>query len=205
MGISARFFGGLATRLAINKQALTARAQNISLKDWSEIAKNCFQIVALIVAAVWTYQMFVRKDVPLLQRHATTGGRFQWSSVDSDQCEGSYYVSLKNDGLTDFDVYKVRVRMWEFEIPQRHASSSVQYVDLDRVKRGHPVFERIYGDGAFVRHFPPSHERSERYAWFFKRSPKRNILLMVEFFTTHEVDSDPEWMQYYWWTACDQA
>ena len=179
---------------------IAALASGISLKDWSEIAKNGAQIIALAVAGIWTYEVFVHKDAPSLQRHATSGGTFTWSAAGADACLGNYYVSLKNDGLTDFDVKQVRLRMWEFEDPK--VAGSATFVDREAIQRETPNFERTYNDGVFVRHFPPGHERSERYAWLFKKEPRRNVLLIVEFFTDLG-GTAPEWMQYYWWNVCD--
>lgn len=191
--------GSLPERVADLREALRARTAGLSLKDWSEISKNFAQIVAFVVAAIWTYQMFVQKEAPMLQRHATTGGNFIWSASHDGKCEGSYYVSLKNDGRTDFDVRQVRLRMWMFESPG--GSFGYSFVDLAAIKAHEPVFDKAIRDGAFVRHFPPGHERNERFAWFFRKEPERNILVNVDFFTDASA-TEAEWTQYYWWTVC---
>jgi hypothetical protein len=172
----------------------------ITLKDWSETAKNLAQIVALAVGGYWTYTVYVHKDAPSLQTHATTGGGFEWSTVDAESCMGTFYVNLKNDGQTDFNVDRVRLRLWEFENPK--ALGAIAFVDLNSIQSGRPLFERVYKEGIFVRHFPPNYGRNDSYSWIFKRKQDSNVIVSMEFFTNANSDS-AEWLQYYSGRLCN--
>jgi hypothetical protein len=189
---------GVGTTASVRRAGRTP--EKISWKDLSEIAKNLAQIIAFAVAGLWTYRVFIHKDAPSLQRHAMSGGSFEWTPAGSDICEGSFYVSLKNDGISDFAVARVRVRLWEFNDPS--VEHSVAFVDRDSIESQRPSFQREYTDGVFIRRFPPGYQRVERYSCMFEKQPTRNVLVIVDFFPDFDPGA-PEWSQFYSWRVCD--
>src|SRR5438128_6114500 len=100
-----------------------------STKNWSEVLKNYCQIAAVLVAGWWTFHLFVKKEAPGLEARGSASSQIKWQSISgSNDKEVDFEVLLQNTGATSFNLSKIRVRAWEFDIPLQ--KDKIKFLDV---------------------------------------------------------------------------
>ena len=176
-------------------------------KVWSEIGKNLFQVLAILVGGIWTYNMFIRQEAPSLEPKATAVGSFDWNEVEnSDACEATFRVSLTNAGTTPFDVTEVRVRGWKFR--RDNGGEFASFLDVLEIQdTAEQFFDKTYTDGNevgdnitppfYIEHYPPEHNYTNTFSWIINPDPDYWILIDVQF-TAKSNGETYEWRSYNW-------
>src|SRR5580765_3415789 len=100
-----------------DKTESTRIARHESGKNLSEILKNIFTILAIVIGGYWTYTRFVQVDAPSLEPRGTASSSVFWNDFDSKKCEAVFNVNFANLGHTSFDITKLEVQAWRFEKP----------------------------------------------------------------------------------------
>lgn len=178
-----------------------------SMKDWSEALKNCVEIIAIIIAAWWTYHLFIQKDAPGLEARGSATGQISWYQPKSGlpgEVEVEIGVALENKGTTSFDISRIHVRAWEFDIGP-HEGGFI-YFDPEKIQQNAPFFDHTYSLNAasalpFPAHYPPGYSFNNSFTWLMKPDCKKWIYFAAEFYERGKEDA-PTWATYSWDGEC---
>jgi hypothetical protein len=176
-------------------------------RHWSELVKNYFHVIAIIVGAWWTYILFIQKDAPLLEARGNATSEILWfltTSPNENEREVVFLVILANTGSSSFDISKIRVRGWEFDFGN-HADR-LAFFDPEEMQEQEPFFKKTYdltsGSGLpFPSHYPPGASMKNSFVWLIKPDCKKRIYFAAEFFKKGDDDA-PNWFTHSWTQEC---
>src|SRR5689334_11760214 len=136
-------------------------------KEWSEIIKNYVQALAFVIAGIWTYNTFLKKEAPGLESVVTLHGKLSKYSTANDQINKfAYDVNLKNEGVSAIDISKVKISVWKFTFNVKNITQPT-YINIEQIqKTGTLLFEKIYPNAEdkistdiifpLIQHYPPN-------------------------------------------------
>jgi hypothetical protein len=166
-------------------------------KGLSEVVKNYFQIIAILVAAVWTIYVFYGKEAPLLEtRTNITNNLVTEVGYIPNACDALFNVTIQNTGVGAFDVERVQIRAWSLD-PEKMSTpyydyttglgsenlvTDKSYVDTDPAAEVYPL----------VGHYPTGTGRHHTFVWELPRQPPRMLYARVDIFQNKN-DSRPSW------------
>ncbi len=123
-------------------------------KRWIERLWTPVQILALLIAALWAYWIFVVKDAPSLEVRTTAGSSLTWRPSNTPgTCNTTFYVEFTNIGISSVEIRRVRIRGWRFTEPEDNEEFA-QYVDMSDVQKSDTFFDRWFEEGPFIRPYP---------------------------------------------------
>jgi len=140
-----------------------------NFRNWSEVLKNFCQIAAVLVAGWWTYHLFVKKEAPGLEARGSASSEIKWQSISgSSDKEVDFQLLLQNTGMTSFNVSKIRVRGWEFDMSS--GADKIRFLDVNQIKTEPPFFNKTYeldqmSSIPFPSHCPPAHPTTIPLPW----------------------------------------
>jgi hypothetical protein len=122
------------------------------------------QVVALGVAAYWTYTRFLRFESPSLETRADIDVSLDsWAAPVPRTCYITMNVGIQNSGLASFEVGKVRVRAWRSDLPQP-GTDVPTFMDVDKIEESTPIVDFSPYTHALHTHYSSS--RSVRQTIF---------------------------------------
>jgi hypothetical protein len=135
---------------------------------WSntDTLKKWVEILALIVAAYWTYNKFIRIDEPSLERRPSINGELAaklHTNATPQYCEVTYIVTVKNLGLTSFDVGGIHIHAWRNELPK--PAPDPTFLDMKGLEKGHQFIDLTPRTSTLLRHFEPQRETWQSFTW----------------------------------------
>jgi hypothetical protein len=147
---------------------MVTRLRNSGRWIWSntDTLKKWIEILALIVAAYWTYNKFIRIDEPALERRPWVNGDLAvklHTNATPQYCEVTYTVTLKNQGLTSFDVAAIHVRAWRNELPKPTLHPT--FLDMKGLEKGDRFINETPRTSTLLRHFEPQRETWQTFTW----------------------------------------
>jgi hypothetical protein len=150
------------------------------IKTWSESAKNIAQIIAIVVAGLWTYQKFIKTEVPSLElRSSVTSDLSIDPLADKRSCSATFSVYAENIGQSSFDVSRVRVRGWEFDVAEDKKRFAV-FVDTEKTTSKPPFFDQEFTSRRLVGRYAPGQKSFTTFEWILRRSPNKMIVFEAE-------------------------
>ncbi len=179
------------------------RPDRQSFKDWCEILKNVFQIVAIMIAGYWTWHLFRERDAPSLEVRGSASSVIHWYPIKpGDQVQLAFDVDLQNSGVKSFDIAKIVVKTWEFDVG---TADGLNFLDVRKIKSQRAV-EQEYdltdkGDRSFPSHYPPGASLTNTFEWTGKPNCQKWILLQAEFYTKKD-STKPDWSTSAWHQQC---
>ena len=173
-----------------------------SINSWTDTVSHVATVIALIVGGVWTYMLFVKKDAPALEYRGKLNTDIQWTaSHEKDYCWGTLQATVKNEGLSSFDVTDVLIRGWYYTIKTSAAKDENSLpapgakrptmIDDQQIMSREPDFSRSYdsensklpgGDilPGLLTHYPPGGEAHQDTSFVFERDPTSGVILKVD-------------------------
>lgn len=174
-----------------------------SWKEVSEVAKNLVQIIAILVAAIWTYLVFVRTEGPLLEARASAHSDLVWyPSSAYDACIAQLYVTFENIGKAAFRIDRVQLRAWSFDRRLRR-DEALHYVDLTEIQKVEPLFSKDYGVGPFAKRYPPGESFRHTFEWVVRREEAAELYFRIDFFEPDS--SSSSWHTGSWSPFCQST
>jgi hypothetical protein len=160
-----------------------------AVKEWTSLLNKAAQILAIVVAGLWTYKTFSEADQPSLEPHLAASADVDWFPVLSPRaCEGNVKISLENIGKKSVEVTEVRLRGWIADIPSgANLSTPRLYSDEDLEKAGQIFFDKTFNSGYLLGHFPPGAKSEDTFNFLFRKQPTKEALWVVEFKTTERL------------------
>jgi hypothetical protein len=178
-----------------------------SIKVWSEIVKNIAEILAILIAGLWTYNLFLREDAPALELRATIDNNLTWTKLaDNNSCEAVMRVHFENTGTSTFDITKVYVTGWKFRL-EKSDQTFAEYFDLEKIKRsGELFFEKTYDVAnsseesllqPFVQHYSPGDMYTHNFRWVITSQQDSQVLFFVKLLSD-KGNNQESWITYSW-------
>jgi hypothetical protein len=177
-----------------------------NFRNWSDVLKNLFQVAAVLVAGWWTYHLFVKKEAPGLEARGSASSKIEWQSISgSSDKEVDFQLLLQNTGTTSFNVSKIWVRGWEFDMSSR--PERIRFLDVDQIKTQPPFFDKAYelNQGAsipFPSHYPPGASNYNSFTWVLKPDCTKRLYLVAEVYKAGK--ESPNWSAASWAQECPQ-
>jgi hypothetical protein len=188
------------------------RMDRESAKVWSETFKNIAQIIAIILAGIWTYYTFIRKESPALEARADATSTLHWNAVGgTGECEAQFRVDIDNNGAAAFDISKIQVQGWIFD-KIKEPGKIATYLDLAQIqKKGNLIFDTTYSydpkprgsevSAPFVGHYPPGKKFGHSFEWVFDQANNKWAFFRADFFVNGE-ERNAKWHTGAWGRVC---
>jgi len=177
-----------------------------NFRKWSEVLKNYCQIAAVLVAGWWTFHLFGKKEAPGLEARGSASSQIKWQPISgSDDKEADLEVILQNTGATSFNVSKIRVRGWEFDMARRE--EKITFFDVDKIKTQPPFFDKTYeldpnSSIPFPSHYPPGASSYNAFTWVLKPDCTKRLYFVAEVYQAGK--KAPNWSAASWEQECPQ-
>jgi hypothetical protein len=178
-------------------------------KDWSEITKNYVQVLAIIIAGIWTYVIFFKKDAPSLESIVNLSSNLRkQNTLNANVNEFTFDVTFKNNGISAIDIRKVRISVWKFNLDIK-SISALTYIDMEQIQEdGNRIFEKEYPGKhtdrsadmiyPFLGHFSPQEPYHHAYQWFIpKGADDESVCFKIELYKDFS-DKKPAWQALSW-------
>jgi hypothetical protein len=179
-----------------------------SLKAWSEVVKNIAQVIAVVIAGLWTVYLFNQQEAPTLELRGTIDSNLTWAKLaNSDNCEAVMRVTFENKGKSSIDIGEVHVRGWKYR-QEKADTVFADYLDLEKVQNeGELFFDKTYNVGGnsakenlplpFIQHYPPGTAYTHNFSWIITPEQSTQVLFFVQLFA-EDGKSQPPWNTYTW-------
>jgi len=123
------------------------------------------QVVALGVAAYWTYTRFLRLESPSLETRADIDVNLDsWEAPIPHTCYITMNVGIQNSGLASFEVGKVRVRAWHGDLP-KPGTDIPTFMDVDKIEESTPIVDFSPYSHALQTHYSSSQNVRQTIVW----------------------------------------
>jgi len=127
-----------------------------------DIVFKSFQMLVLLVGGIWAYYTFRNKDEPTLHRLSTLTSQLCVDSV-GNTLHLSYFVTVKNNGKTSFDVNDpVVIKVWM--IPAARLTQNM-YFDWEKYMGTHAP-DTVLTDEVFVTSYAPDESVGTSHDFF---------------------------------------
>jgi len=152
-----------------------------SIKSWSETLKNYTGIIGIVLAAMWTYQMFIKKDAPSLESRINLTSSLNLRSMNGELCDADFRVDLENTGISSFEIRRIRIRAWKFDRNQLGGTAAT-YIDPNEIiNKGEQILivehtaEEVASDPAKLAPFIKSYSPGDKFGHSFDVVVKKNV------------------------------
>jgi hypothetical protein len=186
------------------------RTNRESIKSWSETWKNCVEIIGIVIAAIWTYQMFVKKEAPSLEARALATSNLNLENRNAEWCAAYFSVELENTGVTSFEIRRVVTRVWKLERNQLEGTVATFLDPNEIMTKGERIFKdehtsaEIESDPSklvpFIRRYRPGDKFNHSFYALVKKEPHRLLFFLTEFYIE---DGRRQWYTGNWSSMCE--
>jgi len=81
-----------------------------TIHTWIDTLNKLAQVAALVVAGIWTWNVFARTSAPGLEPKLGLGSELNWIETGGKgSCKGSFHVFVKNEGQRNFEITNVQI------------------------------------------------------------------------------------------------
>src|SRR5271165_127449 len=138
------------------------------------------QIVALGIAAYWTYTRFLSGERPNLEIRVdlSTSLKDERPGPTPDTCYVYFGLELKNQGIVSFDVENVRIQAWRSDLPTI-SSGDVRLINPKEFERGQQIIDNSDA-GLLNMHFAPGESAVMDFAWVFRARPPGIYFFVID-------------------------
>jgi hypothetical protein len=168
------------------------KAHEKPIESWTKSLSHIAQVLALILAGIWTYKSFWETERPSLEPHLTSTADIAWNKVPKKGfCEAVLDVTLENIGKRSVDVTEMRIRGWLIDTPVP-AGDDPAFFPYDQVQRGHQFFDQTFNSGYLIDHYPPGAKVEDSFTWYFKEKLTKGAYWQVTFVTKDHIRYNAE-------------
>ena len=152
-----------------------------------DTTNKLIQIVAVVIAGMWTWIVFARTSAPGLEPKLNLRSALSWSdTADNDVCAAAFHVWAKNEGQRAFEIHTIRVTAQLVDLsnlPKLPDSGDPLPLDL-KFADAHGRFLNI-GDTDIFRsdllaHYSPGIEYNSEATFLFRRLKNRLIVFRAK-------------------------
>jgi hypothetical protein len=151
-----------------------------SIQTWSASLSHIAQVIALLLAGIWTYRTFYLSENPGLEPRGEASVDLHWDAFQdsNDICLAVLTVRFHNMGKRSIDVRNVRIIGW---LSDRLSSvPGPRFIDSHDLEHGLNFFDQTLPKSHLIDHYPPDADRHEGFVWYFQKQPKKFAYFKVE-------------------------
>jgi hypothetical protein len=141
-----------------------------------ELIKKVFDVVVIVVAAVWTYRTFIHKETPSLEKTPRITSELSIDSFSFTKVNVNFYVHVKNIGKTSFDVTSIKIRYW---LIPKDSIPALGYFSEKKYSDKHGAAGTIL-DSSLIAHYSPETEVEQGYDFIFDRDSAKAIMILAD-------------------------
>jgi hypothetical protein len=144
------------------------------------------QVLALSVAAYWTYTRFLVGEKPSLETRLDITSNLRWEDRGPrpETCYVFFDVEVKNEGRVSFDVERPHIRAWRSD-PPKPVADVAQYIDMEEFENGSKVIDN--SDSRLLNmHFAPGERAWRTFSWVFRAQPPGVYLFRIDMDALHD-------------------
>jgi hypothetical protein len=164
------------------RRTLNKRITSLFLWTWAntDFLTKWIQVVALTVAAYWTYTRFLVGEKPSLETRVDITSNLKWENrgPKSGTCYVFFDVQLKNIGISSFAVRGARIRAWRSELPIL-GNGLAQFLDVDELEHGQNVIDRS-NLRLLDMDFAPGERAGRTFSLIFREQPPAIYLFRID-------------------------
>src|SRR6266436_263013 len=95
----------------------TDNVKKSNFHTWIDTLNKLVQIVAVLIAGMWTWSVFARTSAPGLESKLSLRCELNWTeTADKHVCNAVFHVSAKNDGQRGFDISEVTIQGYALDL-----------------------------------------------------------------------------------------
>jgi hypothetical protein len=112
------------------------------IHSWTDVASHIAQVIALVLAGIWTYKTFFESERPSLEAKPDVASELSWAAApDPGFCDAQFKIEFQNNGKQSLDTAAIRVEGWLAE-PREPSGGDPTLIDPDYLqKEGTPFFD----------------------------------------------------------------
>src|SRR6266576_5338431 len=149
---------------SVQKTAQTIWDSTDSLTKW-------IQVIAVCVAAWWTFTNYSVADKPSLEPNLRVDSEHRtYPGWEGDTCQAVYSITVKNEGKVSFDVDSIHFRAWTNQLPVAKPDEAT-FVDAERYTQGKQIIDQSVQKAYLVRHYAPGQQLHQTFTWIFRTQP----------------------------------
>ena len=148
---------------------------------------------------------FIRKEGGArLEARGSASSQIKWQPISgSDDKEVDLELVLQNTGTTSFDISKIRVRGWEFDMTRRE--EKITFFDVDKFRTEQPFFDKTYeldpsSSIPFPSHYPPGASSYNSFTWVLKPDCTKRFYFVADVYERGR--KSPNWSAASWGQQC---
>jgi hypothetical protein len=175
---------------------------------WTKI-----QPAAVVLTALFGIFVYWKKDAPMLEPRSRAIGTLGWSETANPTiCRATFEVTLENEGVTAFEVRKVRVRAWQFpDVVQMKPGFAFDDVDA-AVQNVKPLTDETYkardndvGQSIappLVARYASGMGYIHTFGWLVPKAPTERFYVRADIFRSDD-DRVASWYASQWSAVCE--
>lgn len=161
-----------------------------ALQHWSHFARNCAEIIALVLVGLWSLEKFKEMDEPGLKPRLSADMEIAWTEVpqEPDMCEAKVTLKLENSSKQRITITTMRMNGWLSAIPgQDHPP----FISEEELRQGEYFFHRTLPNTYLLGPLSPGAKVDDEFLFQFKKDPPRRVFWEATFKTDPNLDQDP--------------
>lgn len=174
--------------------------------------RSLIQPAAVVLTALFGIFVYWKKDAPTLEPRSSAWGTLSWGTTGNPRlCRAFFEMSLRNEGVTPFEVRKVRVRAWQLPDLDQQAQGFA-FDDVDgALHRAKPLTDHTYearDDDVGASIAPPLVGRyasgmgyNHTFEWVVPNEPGHRFYVRADLFRRTE-DKVASWYGSQWSPVC---
>jgi hypothetical protein len=160
------------------------RLQTVGSAIWActDNLTKWIQVIALCVAAWWTFTNYSVADKPSLEPNISVDAGFfiDDSGWEPDTCMVKYTVTVGNEGKVSFDVSEIHFRAWHLDTPKAKAQEAT-FVNSEDFNRGEQIVDLpISASRLLLKHYAPGQRSHQDFTWILRRQNRGITNFTVE-------------------------
>ncbi|MGD0567858.1 MAG: hypothetical protein ABSA78_05590 [Candidatus Sulfotelmatobacter sp.] len=128
------------------------------------------QVIALCVAAGWTFMNYSVADKPSLEPNVSLDGRFSVENGwEPGTCIAKYTLTVWNQGKVSFDVDEIHFRAWHLDTPKAEQHEAT-FVDSEHLDQGEKIVDSLISKSPLLlKHYSPGQQSHQDFTWILRR------------------------------------
>jgi hypothetical protein len=152
-----------------------------------EMAKNWFEMAALLIGGLWALSLFTLKDAPNFNKELKSDIKLEIDSIEgklaktdsflTDQCDLNVRLNVKNIGYNYLYVDSISTTIWELPID---SVAYLHYLDFNQIifnGAKDTIVSLNHYDNTLVGYYPPDAESGEDFDFIIPLNPHRSVLI----------------------------
>lgn len=170
-----------------------------------EIAKNCFEIIAIFIGGLWALYIFFLKDAPNLNKSFKVTSYLKIDKIINNnvksqkntvaKCDVDCSINVKNIGYLNLYIDSIVTIVWQLPLDSVSIDSYLNLNKLDGENK--PTYSNLIHPGSpLIGYYPPETESNEDFDFVLPIDTNKSVIVEYHiwghgksgFFKTEKID-----------------